>query len=442
MADVNKTIEPEAQMNYTQNAKIEQVTEKTVVVGIDIGSQEHYARAFDWRSRELTKKVFRFSADIDGFNRFDEWLGQICLKHGKTDVLVGCEPTGHYWFTLEEFLKSHGKKLAFVNPASVKKAKELDDNSPKKTDQKDPKTIAKLVIDGRYSFPYVPEDIYADLREVVSSRERILKELNAAANRIQRWLKIYFPEYLEVYKGFDSVTGMMILEAAPLPAEIIALGAEGIKNIWHSRKVRGKGASYDRAQILVEAAHNSIGRKGGTGARMEIQMLIEDYKRKDSQLEKVTKVMEEMTMQVPNAGKLLSVDGVGIVTAAGFISEIGDISRFKNPKQIQKYAGLELVENSSGKHKGQTSISRRGRKRLRKILYQVVLPLIRGNKEFREIYEYYRNRGTNPLKGRQSIIVLSCKLIRIFYAILKKGVEYNPEKMRTDIHRMTEPVAA
>lgn len=195
-------------MNYTQNQKIEQVTESTLVLGVDIGSSEHYVRAFDYRGRELTRKVFRFSTDINGFNSFYDWVTQICIKHGKNEAMIGCEPTGHYWYTFYQFVKDHGMKLAFVNPASVKKAKELDDNSPKKTDLKDPKTIAKLVIDGRYSFPYVPEGIYAEIREVTSSRDRIMKELNAASNRIQRWLKIYFPEYLTVYKKFDTTTGI------------------------------------------------------------------------------------------------------------------------------------------------------------------------------------------------------------------------------------------
>ena len=117
-------------------------------------------------------------------------------------------------------------------------------------------------------------------------------------------------------------------------------------------------------------------------------MLLEDYKVKKQQLEMVTSVMEELTMQIPNADKMLSVNGIGLVTVAGFISEVGDISRFKNPKQIQKYAGFELVENSSGKHKGRTTISKRGRK----IIYQVVLPLIRINQEFGSIYDYYRKR--------------------------------------------------
>lgn len=430
-------------MNYTQNEKIEQVTEKTLVLGVDIGSLEHYVRAFDWRGRELTKKVFTFSTDINGFNCFQDWIMQICVKHGKTEAIIGCEPTGHYWFTFHQFVKEHGMKLAFVNPASVKKAKELDDNSPKKTDQKDPKTIAKLVIDGRYSFPYVPEGIYAELREMVSSRDRILKELNAAANRIQRWLKIYFPEYLTVYKDFDTVTGMMILEVAPLPKNIISLGAESIVKIWREHKVRGKGASLNRAQTLVEAAHNSVGKHGGTGATIEIQMLLEDFKVKKQQLERVTSAMEELTKQVPNAEKMLSIDGIGLVTVAGFVSEVGDISRFKDPKQIQKYAGFELVENSSGKHKGQTTISKRGRKKLRKILYQVVLPLIRSNKEFRDVYEYYRDRSKNPLKGRQAMIAVGCKLIRVFYAIMTKGVMYDAGKLTADIHRPVElPQAA
>ena len=55
-------------MNYTQNEKIEQVTDSTMVVGVDIGSQIHYARAFDNRGRELTKRIFSFHNDLEGFN--------------------------------------------------------------------------------------------------------------------------------------------------------------------------------------------------------------------------------------------------------------------------------------------------------------------------------------------------------------------------------------
>ncbi len=154
-------------MNYTQNEKIEQVTDTTLVIGVDIGSRTHYARAFDNRGRELTKKVFTFNNDIEGFNSFYHWADAIRTENNKTIVIIGCEPTGHYWFALANYVSDRQMMLVMVNPYSVKKIKELDDNSPRKTDSKDPKTIAKLVVDGRYSIPYMPEGIYAEIRDLV-----------------------------------------------------------------------------------------------------------------------------------------------------------------------------------------------------------------------------------------------------------------------------------
>ena len=61
-------------MNYnTQNAKIASITEKTLIVGIDVGSETHYARAFNWRNYEYSKKPFAFSNDEAGFSSFKDW---------------------------------------------------------------------------------------------------------------------------------------------------------------------------------------------------------------------------------------------------------------------------------------------------------------------------------------------------------------------------------
>lgn len=418
-------------MNYTQNQKISQVTETTLIVGVDIGSETNFARAFNWRGQELSKKVFRFNNSQEGFQSFLAYINTYTTIASAQQIIVGCEPTGHYWFNLARYLEENNIKLALVNPYHVKQIKELDDNSPKKTDLKDPKTIAKLVVDGRYSYPYLPEGIYADLREAVSSRERIVKELNAITNRIKRWLKIYFPEYLVVYKNFSAESGLTVLETVPLPQDIVQLGPEGVNQLWRDKKLRAVGMK--RALTLVEAAHNSIGLPGGNCARMEIQLLLEDFRTKQSQLEMITEVLEEETLSVPYADKLLAIKGVGLITVAGFLAEVGDVRRFDSPKQIQKLAGLEVKENSSGKHRGRSSISKRGRKRLRKILFQVMLPMIQNNAEFGEIYQYFTTRQKNPLKGKQAIIAAGCKLIRVFYAILKRGVDYDPGKLRADM---------
>ena len=121
---------------------------------------------------------------------------------------------------------------------------------------------------------------------------------------------------------------------------------------------------------------------------------------------------------------------------------MGDIRRFDNPKQLQKLAGYAIVADSSGKHNGESRISHRGRKRLRYALYEAAISVIGKNKEFREIHDYYRTRKQNPLKKMQSVIAIACKLIRIFYTILTKGVDYDGQKMLSDIVRPETIMAA
>ena len=83
-------------------------------------------------------------------------------KHGMETIIPGMEPTGHYWLNLGAYLQEQGMKPVHVNPHHVKKSKELDDNNPSKNDRKDPKTIAGLVNEGRFSYPYIPTGIYED----------------------------------------------------------------------------------------------------------------------------------------------------------------------------------------------------------------------------------------------------------------------------------------
>jgi transposase len=420
-----------------QNKKIEAITETTLVIGIDVGSETHYARAFDHRGLEYSKKPFKFSNNEAGFATFKAWILEYKEAHGKDKVVPGMEPTGHYWFNLGKFLQDNEMKPVLVNPHHVKKSKELDDNLQTKNDRKDPKVIAGLVKEGRYMIPYLPDGVYADLRTASNMRFQIQSELTRIQNRISRWFNIYFPEYRTVYGNIDAISGMMVLKQAPLPDDILTLGVDGINRIWRDAKLRAVGKK--RAQTLVTAAEHSVGSKeGATAARMEIRMLIEDYESRNARLQEIMTLIDELVKQIPMAEKLLGIKGVGIKTVSGFLAEVGDINRFNNPKELQKLAGLSIVENSSGKHKGETTISRRGRKRLRYLLFEVAMSLVAKNREFAEMHHYYTTREQNPLKKMQSLMAVAAKLIRVFYVILTKGVDYDPKKMVDDIRR---PVA-
>jgi len=420
-------------MNYTQNERIMQITEKTLIVGIDVGSETHYARAFNFRGMEFGKLlIFRNSAE--GFASLREWAEQVANRNGFTDITMGMEPTGHYWFNLAEYMKKSGMRIVLVNPHHVKKSKELDDNNPKKTDRKDPKTIAMLVKDGRYMEPYMPEGTYKELRTAMDSRWRLVQELTSIKNRVRRWLSIYNPEFLDVFKDWEGKAALLILHECPTPTKILEKGVEGIIAIWKKEKIRAVGKK--RAEKLVETAAKSIGScEGLVSAEIELKMLLEDYERKMQQYEKLMVLIESLALEIPGFDKLLGIKGIGLITAAGFVAEIGDVSRFSHPKQIQKLAGLSLKENSSGKHRGKTTICKRGRKRLRYYLTFGIMPLLSKNEEFRELHHYYTMRKENPLKKMQSLVALSNKVIRVFYALLTKNVAYDPQKMLSDIKR-------
>ena len=423
---------------YTQNDKIEQVTEKTLVVGVDIGSTKQYARAFDYRGREIDR-VFWFMDGRSGYELFLNWMQGLQSANDMDKIIVGAEPTSHYWFGLRRFLDEAGIQLVLVNPLHVSRAKELDDNNQTKSDRKDPKVIARLVMEGRYSVPYIPRGVYAELRNMWFLRQRVVDAEVKLRNRIARWFKIYFPEYTQAYGSFAAKSSITLLKTACLPEDVLQLGADGIVELWRAMKLRAVGRK--KAESLVAAAARSTGQTEGAGAaRMEMQMLLDEWELLSKQHQQIDDKLRDLCEQIPESKNLLAIKGIGFVTVAGFLAEAGDIKRFDSPKQIVKLAGLALRENSSGKHKGKTTISKRGRARLRRLLFAGVIPLLATNDAFHSLHVYYTTRKQNPLKKKQSVIAICCKLVRIFYALLTKGTAFDSSKMLGDIHR--PPMAA
>jgi transposase len=128
---------------------------------------------------------------------------------------------------------------------------------------------------------------------------------------------------------------------------------------------------------------------------------------------------------IPGTKQMMSIPGIGVLTVAGFLAEVGDLKNYDHGQQIIRLAGLNLTENSSGKRKGKTGISKRGRSRLRGILFRAMLPMVAKNEQFKALHEHFTTRSQNPLKKKQSIIALCGKLIRVLYTLGTKQKEYN-----------------
>ena len=432
--------ELETKGKFDKNAKLTFISDDMLILGCDVGSETHYVRAIDTRGRELGKSAFPFSNSAEGFQSAKDWAVELAARNNKNQIVMGLEPTGHYWFCLATWMISNGISVVQVNPYAVKQTKEVEDNSQLKDDTKDPKLIANLVKDGNYGMPYLPEKLYADLRRLSMFRDQLNEDRIRAINRMHREMKIYFSEYKSAFGKIDGVFCLEVLKRAPFPEDLIALGVDGIRQIWHDAKLRGRG--YSRAGEILQYARESVGIQDGADAsKLVVKWFVEKIMELDEQLSDIENQMNEKCLKIPHAGNILEISGIGENILSGILAEMGDISRFDDVKEIQKLSGLGLVACSSGKHKGQTKISHRGRKRLRYWLFQAAKSAVAHAEEFKELHVYYTTRTKNPLKKMQSLIVIACKLLRVIYTILTRGTVYDPKKMLMDIRRLDKQEA-
>lgn len=422
------------------NQKIEAVTQQTLVVGIDIAKEKQWARFVDSRGAECGKAMW-FRNDRTGFEGILAKIRQISKEKSYRDAIVGMEPTGHYWKALANFLmKQESVQVVLVNPYHTKKAKELDDNSQTKSDKKDALTIARLVKDGRYSEVYMPHDVYADLRVLTTARNSVNRQKSALENTILAVMDEYFPEFTEVFKHpFKGKASMQVLKYCPFPKYILELGTEGV--LAEIRKAVKKTVGRKRAQQLVDAARVSVGVDyGEEAARCKLRLLLESLELANLQLFHIEAEMAKALEDTGIAEYPLSVKGIGTVSLAVCLGELGDPLRFNNPRQLSRLAGYNLVEDSSGKSKSGTCISKRGRKGLRRVLYQMALTAVAVNPEMKMLYCYLKNRAANPLKKQQALVVISKKLLTIIYTLAKKRQYYSSAKVFGQVR--TEQLAA
>jgi transposase len=419
-------------MKNKLNEKLMELTPQTLIVGVDIAKSEHWYRVVDIRGREIGK-----AAKIENTQKgFEEMVTEIenqcnknVLRMKYTKIIIGMEPTGHYWKPIANYLIKKGYKVVCVNPYHTKKASELDDNSPTQSDKKDALTIARLVKDGRYFNPYMPQDVYAELRALTNARESTKKRMDAVKNTITAILDEYFPEIWEVFKNpLKGKASRQILKSCPFPLMILDMEDEEI--LQEIKKAVKKTVGMKKVLELKAAAAKSIGVGYGLeGTGIRLQCLLDEFETYERNIARIEKAMGTLLEETGYSEQILSIKGIGVVTASGYLGEVGDPLRFSDARQIMNYAGYNLTEDSSGKNKSGTSISKRGRKQLRSILYLIAFTMVSKNPEMKALYEHLTQRKNNPLKKKQALVVISKKVITVIYSMLKKQEMYNPERV-------------
>ena len=106
-------------MLNSQINKIQAITSDTLIVGVDIAKNIQWAQFINFRGIEVSKHIY-FENNYSGFNSIMEKIEEIKSKNNFLSVIVGMEPTGHYWKTFATFLHNNGIKVVQVNPYHTK----------------------------------------------------------------------------------------------------------------------------------------------------------------------------------------------------------------------------------------------------------------------------------------------------------------------------------
>lgn len=402
--------------------KFIKINEKTLIVGIDIGKSTHYGFLRTMVHEE--RRSFSFQNSEPGFLKLIEKIN--CFKdEQETDgVVVAIESTGRYWLPLAYFLESRTDyTLVQVNAKHTKKFKDVTDNTSNKSDHKDPKTIAQIVLIGSGLRVNLPQGQKAALRELTRTRKAIMEDKKRVLNHLHALLAQYNPEILNAFKDLSGKACLFLLGRCPCPED---LAKENEKMLVAELKRISRGRiGTGKVKGLIDGSSNHIGVKEGTnGYRTAMALYIEQVRMYMSQLKKIEREIREQLAFIDEYRILKTINGLGDITIATIVSEVGNFESYESHHELVKYAGINLVEKSSGNHRGAKRISKIGNAHLRTSLYFGALRMVRKGGVFHEQYQRHLSKG---MEKNKALIAISRKLLRTIHGMIKNGQGYNSE---------------
>jgi transposase len=404
-----------------QVVKRERINRATLVVGVDIGNAWN-AVGFMNKEGKVLGNCSKLYNRREGFEQFVKMTEGIKAMHRMKEVLIGLEPTGHYWRKLAYFAKDQGYEVRFVRTTALKHHRELDESSSAKSDKRDALTIANITREGKYIDTVIEDGVVRQLRTLSKVRERLLRYSVGAKNALHAALDDYFPELHEIFWSMNSRSLWTVLDQCPFPEDVVLMKLSVLKEmIAHSS--RKKAGAAQKAKALQQAAKKSIGVKRiGSADRYRVKICLHEVKRIVLMLKDIDRQMKNVLKEIPSSEYLLSIPGIGFLSAAIFLGELGDPAYFQNARQIVKYAGYDPQESDSGAWISRKFISKKGRWLLRKVLFFMSMRVVVLTNYFKEYYErklQTKNRIGQLPRKKEILCAVAIKLIKVIFALLR-----------------------
>ena len=382
-------------------------------VGIDIAKNKHDLACIN-ETGETVITNFRFVNSYQGFNDLKRQLKQ--LSPITQDIQIALESTGHYNDNIVVFLRELGYNVFAYNPFIIKQFAKSQSLRKTKTDRKDALLIARKLRSDVTPEYYQTDKSMDELKELTRYQNRLIQSRSKCKNLYIRLLDIIFPELHRVVSNLHNQFVYELLTNYP--------SSQKIARAHFSSLLKIKRLTADKAHQIQEIAKQTIG-NASPALSLELVQLIESIKHYDKQINQVQEEINLLMIELNSP--ITSIPGIGSRLGAIILAEIKTIHNFKNPNQLQAFAGLDPAIYQSGQMDNTGHMVKRGSSYLRYALIQAAKLISMYSPHFKA---YLRLKISQGKHYNVAVTLVAKKLIRIIYHLLKNNQTFDEAKLR------------
>jgi transposase len=385
-------------------------------VGIAISKDSFSVAGLDFKGNALIEGSY--GMDAEGFSLFLEMVFHHCKD--LSQILVAMESTGCYHLNLFSFLNEQGIEAVVINPLLISNFAKLSLRKTK-TDKKDAMTIAQFILQHQDAVSQLAvSQKLQDLRDLARERESLCHLVSATKSEIKRVLRTTFPELESLC---DISTKVMLQFLKQYPSARMVKSAKP-KDLIKALERKGVGTRLIfSAQDIIRAARDSVGIVS-PAKEIILQGKVSTLVHLQERVEQMTKLMTALckASMLEDLEIVTSIKGIKTKTAVPFLAEVGNIKNYSCYKKLIAFAGLDPSVRQSGKFVGQSKISKRGNRHLRRALYLMASSVVKSNSFFRCYFIKKKKEGMSPQKA---LFAVAHKLTRIIFAMLTHKTYFN-----------------
>ncbi len=381
---------------------------KTIFVGLDV-SKDDFKVAVKDEKNKLIKPVKTYGHDRLSLEAFDKDIEGIKKQLGSS-AIFGMESTGIYHLSVYQHLLAAGAHVKLFNGLELKRFKSSIRKT--KTDDLDAQAIAEallLVRDSSYDPASEPELIH--LRELCRVRTRMTRKIAQCKNQAIRNMDMLCRGYTNIFSDVFLPSSIGIMKATIRSTRLFKTDIITLENILVKYMPR-PAAEKKAKQILDLFQHAVVPKQMKEICIIELHMLIQQYELLKQQVGRIEKRIESGVKELNT--HIMSVPGIGILTAGIVLGELGNLSRFSSHNQLTAFAGLDPSIKESGRSSKTGRISKRGSPMLRQALYHAALSASRVNPVCQQLYQRLRAKGKHH---KVCMVAVARKLLHIAYSV-------------------------